>query len=105
VVEEEHLHGCFSPRGSLCPSLQTEMLVASQSEGTDGALGSVQITPELNELCGNSYVFPPLDSGSFEVVVVASLPPQLPISMGSGGVLAKRSEALLLKSFVACSPV
>jgi hypothetical protein len=40
---------------------------------------------------------PPLESGSFEAVVVASSPPQLPVSKGSGGLLAKRSEALFAK--------
>jgi hypothetical protein len=46
------------------------MLVASESEGTDGSLASVQITPELNELCVESYVVPPVESGSFEAVVM-----------------------------------
>jgi hypothetical protein len=28
VVEEEHLHGCFSPHGSLCPPLQPDIIPA-----------------------------------------------------------------------------
>jgi hypothetical protein len=55
VVEEDHLHGCFSPRGSLCLPSQPDMLVASESEGTDGALAPVPITPVLNELCGGIF--------------------------------------------------
>jgi hypothetical protein len=94
VVEEDHLHGCFSPRGSLCLSPQPDMLVASESGGTDGTLAPVQITPVFNELCGESSVMPPLESGSFEAVVVSPSPPQLPIN---GGVLAHSSEALFAK--------
>jgi hypothetical protein len=97
VVEEEQLHGCFSPRGSLCPPLQLDMLVASKSEDTDGALAPVQITPELNELCGESSMIPPLQPGSFEAVVVMTSPPRLPVSLESRSVLARRFEALFAK--------
>jgi hypothetical protein len=53
VVEEEHLHGCFSPRGCPCTSLQP----ASESDGMGEVLAPLlQITPELNELCGDPSV-------------------------------------------------
>jgi hypothetical protein len=35
VVEEEHLYGCISPRGSPNPSQQPDVSVASGSEGMD----------------------------------------------------------------------
>jgi hypothetical protein len=73
------------------------MLVASESKGTDGALAPGQITRELNELCGESSVMPPLESGSFKAVVVTTSPPWLLVSLDSGGVLAHRSEALFAK--------
>jgi hypothetical protein len=49
VVEEEHLHGCFSPRD--CPCTSPHPACESDSMGVilDPLL---QITPELNELCG-----------------------------------------------------
>jgi hypothetical protein len=50
MVKEEHLHGCFSPRGSPCTLPQP----TSESDGMDGILAPLlQITPELTELCGN----------------------------------------------------
>jgi hypothetical protein len=50
VVEEEHLHGCFSPRGCPCTSPQP----ASESNGMGEIMAPLlQITPELNELCGD----------------------------------------------------
>jgi hypothetical protein len=73
------------------------MLVASKSEGMDGALAPVQIIPELNELCGESSVIPLLESGSFEAVVVTTSPSRLPVSLDSGGVLVRRSEATFAK--------
>jgi hypothetical protein len=97
MVEEGHLHGCFSPHGSLCPPLQPDMWVASESKGMDGALAPGQITQELNELCGEPPMMPPLESGSFKAVVMTTSPPQLPISLDSGGVLAHRSDALFAK--------
>jgi hypothetical protein len=60
VVEEEHLHGGFSPRGCPCTSPQP----ASESGGMGKILAPLlQITPELNELCGDP-----------SVVVVSSTP-------------------------------
>jgi hypothetical protein len=106
LVEEEHLHGCFSPGGSPCSLLQPDMPVASESEGMDGILAPiVQITPELNELCGESPVLLPLEEGSDGALAMAVVPSQ-PQSLAS--VVESWRIALmifLLKSFAACSPV
>jgi hypothetical protein len=67
LVEEERLHGCFSPRGSPCTSPQP----AFESDGMDGMLAPLlQIIPELTELCGEPSV----------VVVVVSTTPSSPPS-------------------------
>jgi hypothetical protein len=67
VVEEEHLHGCISPHGSPCPLPQPDASSASKSEGMDEILAPVlQITPELNEFCGECFVVLPLELGSLK---------------------------------------
>jgi hypothetical protein len=110
VVEEDHLYGCISPRGSPCQSPQPKVSPTFESEGIDGISAPVlQITPELHELCGESSVVLPLELVSFEALVPS--PPLLPASLVSGGVLAHSSEAVfakelcgLLASLEAASP-
>ena len=105
VVEEEHTYGCFSPRGSPCPSLQPDVRPASESEGIDGIMAPViQTTPELHDLCEVSPVVLPLGLGSSEALAVSTplLPPQpepcqSPASVDCGGVLAPTSDALFVK--------
>jgi hypothetical protein len=119
VVEEEHLFGCFSPRGSPCQSPQPDVSAASPSDGIDDIIDPVLlITPELHESCGESSVVLPLVLGSSEALVVATTPspPQLEPcesldSLDSGEVLAPNSDALfakelcgLLASLEAASP-
>jgi hypothetical protein len=53
VVEEDHLHGCFSPRGNPCMSPQPVSECDGMGEILDPLL---QITTELNELCGEPSV-------------------------------------------------
>jgi hypothetical protein len=113
VVEEKHLYGCFSPRGSPCPSPQPVVLAASESKGMDGIIAPVlQITPELHELCGESSVVLLLEPSSCGDLAAAKTPlsPQSPAFVNSG-VLARNSEALfakelygLLASLEAASP-
>jgi hypothetical protein len=110
VVEDDHLYGCISPRGSPQPVASS----ASTSEGMDGIVALVlQIIPELHELCEEYSVVLPLEVGSFEALAVAPapLPPHSPASMVSGEVLAHSSEVLfgtelcgLLASLEAASP-
>jgi hypothetical protein len=79
----------------------------------DGILAPiVQITPELNELCGESPVLLPLEEGSDGALAMAVVPSQ-PQSLASvdSGVLAHSSDALfakelcgLLASLEAASP-
>jgi hypothetical protein len=105
VVEEEHLFGCFSPRGNPCQSPHPDVSAASQCDDIDGILNPVLlISPELHELCGESSVVLPLVLGSFEALAVATTPspPQLEPcqsldSLDSGGVLAPNSDALVAK--------
>jgi hypothetical protein len=56
----------------------------------------MQITPELHELCEENSVEFPLELGSVEALVVASVPSpsQKPASKVSGEVLAHSSETL-----------
>jgi hypothetical protein len=117
VVEEEHLYGCFSPHGSLRPSLQPDVSAASESE--EIIMAQVpQITPELHELHVESSVMLPMEVGSFEALAMATVtsplqskPCQLPAFADNGGVLAASSEAIfakelcgLLASLEAASP-
>jgi hypothetical protein len=75
VVEEEQLYGCFSPCGSPCPSPRPFMSSPSVGEGMDGILAPVlQIASEPHELRGESSAVLPLESGSFEALVVATTP-------------------------------
>jgi hypothetical protein len=104
VVEEEHLYGCISPRGSPCQSPQPYVSAAYEREGMDAILDPVlHITPEFHELCEESSKVLPLEMGSSKALVI--LLPQSPASLVSGAVLAHSSDALLLKSFGACSRV
>jgi hypothetical protein len=108
VPEKEHLHGCFSPRGSLYPAPQPDGSVAFESEGLDEILAPVlQISPELNGLGEDSSVVLPLELGSFEALTVATVPSPPRLLASVDRVLAYSSEAFffLLKSFAACWPV
>jgi hypothetical protein len=119
LVEEEHLHGCFSPRGSPCTSPQP----ASESDGMGEILAPLlQITPELNELCVEPSMVlvsttpspPPSEAcQSFALVDSGGLDasdslPSLAIGhveslcdeIAEIGVLAPNSEALFLKRVV-----
>jgi hypothetical protein len=79
-VEEDHLHGCFSPRGCPCTSPQP----ASKSDGMGEILAPLlQITPELNELCGD----PPM----VVVSTTPSPPCQTLAHVDSGGLDASDS--------------
>jgi hypothetical protein len=110
VVEEEHLYGCISPRGSPCQSPQPDVPAAYESEGMDAILDPVlHITPEFYELCEESSKVLPLEVGSSEALVTSL--PQSPASLVSGAVLAHSSDALfakelcgLLASLEAASP-
>ena len=87
VVEEALHFGCFSPRGSPCPSPQfvaTSVLV-SEDRGE-------MLTSELQESCGDSSIVLPTELSSLEDLAMISTP-----SVGSGGVLAPNSEALFAK--------
>jgi hypothetical protein len=73
----------------------------------------MQITPELHELCGESSVVPPLELGSSEALIVASMPSpsQSLASMVTGDVSVDKADALfvaelsgLLSSLEAVSP-
>jgi hypothetical protein len=112
VAKEEHLHGCFSPRGSLYSAPQPDGLVAFESEGLDGILAPVlQITPELNGLGEDSSVVLPLELGSFEALTVATVPSPPRLLASVDRVLAHSSGAFfakelcgLLASLEAASP-
>jgi hypothetical protein len=96
VVEEEHLYGCISPRGSPCQSPQPDVSAAYEREGMDAILDPVlHITPEFHELCEESSKVLPLEVGSCEALVTSL--PQSPASLVSGAVLAHSSDALFAK--------
>jgi hypothetical protein len=74
LVEEEHLYGCFSPRGSPCQSSRPIVLVVSEGERIDEILAPVlQITPELHELGGDSSLVPELLELRDNVVMCRSI--------------------------------
>jgi hypothetical protein len=73
VVEEEHLYGCISPRGSPCQSPQPVVSATYEREGMDGILDPVlQITPVFHELCEDSSKVLPLEVDSFEALATLS---------------------------------
>ena len=62
MVEEALHFGSFSPRGSPCLSPQLVATAASEDENTGGILAPVvQITPEFQESCGDSFVVLPTE--------------------------------------------
>uniref|UniRef100_A0ACD5YZB1 Uncharacterized protein n=1 Tax=Avena sativa TaxID=4498 RepID=A0ACD5YZB1_AVESA len=114
VVEEEHLFGCFSPRGSPYSLSQPDVSAASKDEDLSGLMAPVlQITPKPHDLCGESNVVLPVELGSSEALEVTTTPspPQSPASAVGGGPLVHSSETLfarelcsLLASLEAASP-
>jgi hypothetical protein len=66
-----YMYGCFSPRASLSTS---SLPAASMSEVAEVASPVLQIMPELQELCGDSLVVPPLEMGSLEALAVTTTP-------------------------------
>jgi hypothetical protein len=98
VVEEEHLYGCISPRGSPCqsPSPQLDVAVAYERGGMDEISNPMlHITPEFHELCEESSEVLPLELGSFEAL--ATLPSQSPTSLVSRAVVEHSSDAIFYK--------
>jgi hypothetical protein len=72
----------------------------------------LKVMPELQELCGESSVVLPVESGFLEALVVAMTPSppllkpcQAPTIVDSGGVLAPNSRLSLEKSYVTYSLV